>query len=95
MIGDATEHVLEIGKRFDTVQLGGRHQRVDQRRAAGAVMRAREKIILSPQRHRPDRVFDQIIVDLQTPVGEIFFQLRPLPQHVADGFADRALGQDL
>jgi hypothetical protein len=96
MVGNAAEDVLEIGKRFHAVQLGGRHQRINQRRALGALVRAGKEIILPPQRHRPNRILPAKdgIVDLETTVADITLQLRPLAKGVANGFAHDAHGQN-
>jgi hypothetical protein len=52
MVGNAIEHVAQVGLRVDAAQLGGADQGVDDRRAATAGIGAEVQEVLSSDRNR-------------------------------------------
>lgn len=55
MIGDACEHVTQIGLGIEPVQLGRLDQAVEGGRAFGPEVGAGEQVILAPHRHAAQR----------------------------------------
>jgi hypothetical protein len=45
-LGDALQHVLEVGPAFDAQQVAGAHERVDRRRTLGALVGSSEQPVL-------------------------------------------------
>jgi hypothetical protein len=53
MIGDAGQHVAQVGLGIETIELGGFDQRVDCRSALAAGIGAGEEIVLAAEGYRP------------------------------------------
>lgn len=50
MLGNALEHMAQIGLRIETVELGCPDQRVDRRRSLAALVRAGKQVVLAVMR---------------------------------------------
>lgn len=80
----AREHFAQPCVRVMAVGLGGRQQAHDRRGAAPGSLVAGEQPVLAPQRHRPDRVLDRIVVARVAAVVQAAGQRRPAPQCLVD-----------
>ena len=70
-------------------------QGVDHCRILGCIMGSSEQVILSAQRHWPDSILDQVIIDLKLTVQGVKLHTVYQRQGVSHGLADGATGQDL
>ena len=94
-VRQAGQHVPKIGIGIDAPASATLDEGVKDGAALTGLSLADEEPVLFSERRRADGVLDQVIVDLQTPVGDILPQLRPLPEHLVDGFAHGTLGKSL
>ena len=67
MLGDALQHLAQIGFRVETVQFGRANQAIDCGSAFATGIGSREQIVLPPQGHGPQRPFGGVVVDLDVP----------------------------
>ena len=54
MVGNALQHVAQIGLRGESVQLGGSYQAIEGCGTISAAIRSREQVVLSAQCDSPD-----------------------------------------
>ena len=93
MTRDATQHVAQPMLGIDFVFLTRCQERVEHRCTLRRLMRTGEKIVLATQGYRTNRVFNPVIVDLNTTVLYITTELIPAIKAVAHRFAPRTLRQ--
>ena len=81
--------MAQVGVRFDIASAAGQHQAVNHCTCIRARNRTREQPILATDRKRTDIAFDQIVIDGRPPVIDEAVELQPLPEGLADRFADQ------
>lgn len=86
---DRLECLGDVGGGVDVVELAGGNDRRKQSPIFGPDLMTGEERIFSGQADRPDRVFNRIGVELETPVIEEARQSRPMIECVADVFGER------
>ena len=64
MVGDACEHVAQVGLGIEAVQFRGPNQAVERCGARSAGVRPGEELILATNRHRAQGALDCVVVDL-------------------------------
>lgn len=69
-IGRALEHVLEISKRLDIVELGRGDEGADGCPAVGAGVGSGEQVVFAAKRDRPDRALDGVGVKFEASIIE-------------------------
>ena len=92
-VADVLEHMAQP---FEGVYLlfpAHGEERIDRRRPLRRIVRAGKQIILPAQRQRPNRILDQVVVDLQAAVIQRGAQLIPTVQALMHRFADWTLRQ--
>ena len=62
MIGDALEHVAQIGLRIEIVEPCGAEEAVDIGGSLAAVVGASEQPVLSSQGHSPQRALGRVVI---------------------------------
>ena len=67
-IGHALEDVLEVGEWLDVVELCRGDERADGGPAGATAVRPGEQMVLAPERDRPDRTLDRVIVEVDTAI---------------------------
>jgi hypothetical protein len=70
IIGDAREHVMQIGLGIEAVQLGRLDQGIEDGRALGPEVGAGEQVVLAPERHAAQRPFGGVVFDRDAPIVE-------------------------
>ena len=93
-VDDPGEHVGEVGKRVDVVQLAGFDQGRDSGPMLGATVGAREQRIFPVERDRADRALDGIVVELDAAIVDEARQAFPTRERIADGLGELALLTD-
>ena len=89
----ASEDIPHIGHRIFAVTLARDDQRVeDGRTLAGIGMPYKQPVLFSDAR-RPDRIFDEVIVEATFAVMQMGAERSPLAEQVIAGFAERRLRQ--
>ena len=78
-----------IGDGVHVVELAGGNDRRKQGPIFGPDLMTGEERIFSGQADRPDRIFDRIGVELETPFIEEAGQSRPMIERVADVLGER------
>src|SRR5215472_18618277 len=76
------QHVREVSKGRDTLQRARPGEAIEYRRPLRRTMRAEEEKIVPAQGDRPQLLFAQIVVQLETPILEEAGECRPLIDHV-------------
>lgn len=89
------EHILQIGIRIMPIEPGRLDQAHHGSRPPSRPQRAREQPVLAPKRHRPDLVFDPVVVDRQATIVQVARERRPAFQAVIQGPADAAIARHL
>ena len=69
-VGHALQDVSEPGKGLDVVELCGGDEGADGCPSDAATVRAREQMVLAPERDGPDGALDRIVVEFDTAVIE-------------------------
>lgn len=87
------ERGAQPGLGFMAIGLGSREQARDLGGTTPGRFRAREDPVLAPERDRPDRILDPVVVDLVMPVIEVARQCAPTLEAVVDGFGQTAAGE--
>jgi hypothetical protein len=95
VVGDAGEHVAEVGFGIEAVELGGLDQGIEGGGAFAAGVGAGEEIVLPAEGQRPDLPFGGVVVDLQATVVEVAAERGPVVAGVADGSGQLALPRQL
>lgn len=88
------EHVAQVDVGFDVVELTGRNQRAGDSPTMPAAFAAGEQMVLAAERHRPDRAFDRIGVELNAAIMQVSRQPLPARERVRDRFGKRAAARD-
>src|ERR1017187_1062567 len=94
-LGQTAEDVTEVNQGIDAAALTGYHDRVDDRGALPGVGVAHEEPIFLPYCRRPDRVFNQVIVEAGLAALERPVQRLPVFEQGVAGFAHARLRQRL
>ena len=89
--GRRVEHVAQAGVRIDAEAAAVFHQRVKDGSALAGVSFADEERGLLANGRGPDRVFTQVVADLDPAVFALAFERGPLFERVGDGSAEQAL----
>ena len=92
--GQAGEHIGEVFLGIDAQAAAVFHDGVEDGALPTGLLIANEQLVFGSEFDRTDRVFDEIIVDFNPAVAKIGFEVGPLVDGVADGFAEFAFGQD-
>ena len=90
MIGEAAEHLVQIGFGIEPVELGGLDERVGRGGARAAGIGSCEQIVLPAENELPDRALSGIVADLQSAVIEIARERGPARAGIADCFGQIA-----
>jgi hypothetical protein len=77
------------------VALAGYDDRVDDRRALAGVGVAYKEPVLLADRRRPDRVFDEVVVEAGLPVAQVGRERIPVAEEVVAGPAEERLRPSL
>jgi len=88
MLGDAPEHMAQIGFGIETVELGSADQRVDRGRPLAALVRACDQVILSAEGDRAQRPLGGIVIDLDAAIIAVSRQGRPAAERICDRAGD-------
>jgi hypothetical protein len=89
--GQAGEDVLEVRERILAVPLAGDDERVNDGRALAGVGVADKEPVLLPDAGRPDRILDEVVVQLALAVVQMRGERPPLAKEVIARFAERGL----
>src|SRR5271165_5329333 len=84
MIGDASEHAVQIGFGIETVELCGFDERVGRGGALTTGIGAGEHIILPTQGQRSDGALGGVVADLQVSIVEKTRERGPARARIAD-----------
>lgn len=95
VLGNAIEHVAQVGLRVDAAQLGGADQGVDDRRAAPTGIGAKVQEVLAPDRNASQRTLGRVVVRLDATVVNETRECGPVAQRVADRHGHGRLRRDL
>ena len=95
VVGDAGEHVAEVGFWIEAVELGGLDQGIEGGGAIAAGVGPGKKVVFPAEGQRPDLPFGGVVVDLQPPVVEVAPERRPEVAGVADGGGELAFSRQL
>ena len=87
------EHVRQVFQRIDAAAAAAHEDRVDDGAAPAGIRVADEEPPASSDCRRPDRVFDEIVVDFVPSVAQVSLQRFVLVDEVVHRLAERALGQ--
>ena len=85
---------MEVSEGVDLLSPAAGDEAAEDRCGATSPVAAGKQPVLSAQHDGPNRVLGRVVVDVQVAVVAVTRQRRPVVQRVADGLADRALGQD-
>src|ERR1700678_3205375 len=91
-VGHALQDVAEPDKGFDVVELCGGDEGADGCSSAAAPVRAREQMVLAPERDRPDGALDRIVVEFDAAVIEEPGEGWPARERIANGLGEGAGG---
>ena len=92
--GQASENVAYVSIWLDTVAPTAFDDRVNDCTALASIGVTEEQPIFLAQRSGPDRILNQVVVDLDFGLFEIELQAAPLCERVAKGFAHGAARQE-
>jgi hypothetical protein len=92
-VGHALQDVSEPGKRLDVVELCGGDEGADGCPSDAATVRAREQMVLAPERDGPDGALDRIVVEFDATVIKEAGEGRPAGERVADGLGEGPAGR--
>ena len=84
-VGDAGEHVLEIGEGLDAAHFAGFDDAGDHRPVLGTAVTAGEEGVLHSQFLRTDGPLDGALIHFEPTVGEEAAEISPAGETVADG----------
>ena len=84
--GQACEDILQIGIRIMPIELGGLNQRHDDCGPLARSQRACKQPVRAANGHRPDLLFDMIVIHWQLPIIQIARQCHPAFQAVVQCF---------
>lgn len=91
--GEAGEHVAQVGERVYASAAAAFDDGVEDGSALPGVGGSDEHPVFLADGGGADGVFDEVVVDLYSPVLGKGAELRPLVEGVGDGFAEGALGE--
>ena len=77
-IGELSEHISEVGQRWDFVLCAGAHEAVENGGASRGVMRATEEIVASTESDGPHLLLTDIIVKTQASIVDEAIESRPV-----------------
>ena len=92
-VGQAAQNFAEILVRIESLSAAGFDHGVDDRAALAGVSFANEQPVFLADGRGPNRIFHEVVVDLDAAVGQINFQRAPLAQGIINRGGQRALGQ--
>jgi hypothetical protein len=91
-VGHAPQDVSEPGKGLDVVELCGCGEGADGWPWDAAV-RARERVVLAPQRDGPDGTLDRIVVEFDAAIIEESGEVWPARERITDGLGEGPAGE--
>src|SRR5215210_8394869 len=83
-IGQPIQHILEVRKRLDVIELRGGQQRCNEPPARSAAVGSREQVVFAAERNRPDGTFDCVVIEFNTAVMEEAAKSTPAGQSIAE-----------
>src|SRR6218665_1675793 len=95
VVGNAIEHVAQVGLRVDTAQLGRADQGVDHRSATPTAIGAQVQEVLASDRDASQRTLRRVVVRLDAAVVNEARERGPVAQRVADRHGHGRLRRDL
>jgi hypothetical protein len=84
VVGQAFQHLLEVGKRLDAIEFCSGQQRSDGRPACCTAVGAGEEMVLAAKRDRADRSFERVVVELDASLIEEPVEGAPTGERIAD-----------
>jgi hypothetical protein len=91
-VGHALQDVSEPGKGLDVVELCGGDEGADGCPSDAATVRAREQMVLAPERDGPDGAFGRIVVEFDAAVIEKSGEGWPARQRITNGLGEGPAG---
>src|ERR1022692_2718264 len=95
MVGDASENIVEPGKRIDLRQFAGCDKAAQNRRRPASVIAAEERPVIPSDRKAPQRPLGAVIVDGEIAVAAITRERRPVLERISNRLSRLALRQYL
>ena len=92
--GQAGEHVGEIFLGVDAQAAAVFNDGVEDGALLTGHLIADKQPVFCSKFGRTDRVFDEVVADFHSTIAKIGFEVGPLVDGIADGFAEFALGQN-
>ena len=89
----AGEQIFQIIKRIDSVPSATAQQRVNHGAAFASFGMPNEQPVLFSKGAGSNRIFNQVVINLQSAVGDELRQSRPPFQHVINRLSEQTLGQ--
>lgn len=93
MLGNAAEHIAQVGLGIQALEFGRLHQAVDLGRALAASVRVHEQLVAPSQGHPTQRPLGSVVVRLDTAVISIARQGLPASEAIADGLCQFRVGR--
>ena len=90
-VGQAGQHVPEIGKRIEPPAPAAFNHGVDDGAPFTGIRFPNEQPILLANGRGPDGILHEVVVDLHPAIGQVNFQCGPQAQGVIDGSTQQAL----
>ena len=92
-MGQGLEQVLQVGEGLEPLAPGRLDHGEEDRARAPRGLSPKEEPVFRAKLRRADRVFHEVVVDLQMAVFQEPLKAGPLRDGIAHGFAQRAFGQ--
>src|SRR5271169_6212265 len=89
-VGQAFQHVVEVGERLDVVEFSGGDERADGGPADAAAVGSCKEMVLAAECDGSDRALDRIVVELDAAVAKKEAERFPASEGIADSFCKRA-----
>jgi hypothetical protein len=93
--GQPGEDIAQICERVFSEALAGDDDRVNDRGALTSTGVPNKQPVLFPDRGRPDRVFDEVVVETGLMMPEVFGERSPVTEQIRAGFPEAGAGQHL
>ena len=84
-VGHPPQDVSELGKGLDVVELCGGDEGADDCPSNAAAVRAREQMVLAPERDGPDGALDRIVLEFDAAVIEETGEGWPARERITNG----------
>ena len=93
-VGHALEHIAQVSKRLNAVELCGSKERGNDGPARRAAVRSGEQMVLATERDGANGTFHCVVVELDASVVQEASQGSPAGECVADGLGEGATRWD-